>query len=623
MTRLLRHVLVQRRGAPRWPWVVGSALAVATVWRCEATRPTGAVTRDDRTAAPAHERPGQTALRARRRARATALTRKLLTPRPRGSVRVTGRVYDAATGDSVPGAEVIFGEGVRPALSDDQGIYLVDLPPGRYHPYVRGDSVVSVGRAPRGLISGRPERGAVAAPAARLTPELSLLTDLNGVDFDVTRSATVRGRVVDPDGHPIPGAMVQARPEDDRDLLPVLGTNVAESDAEGRFTLTLAAKPHQLTPFHDRYTAHARPIIGLDPGETVEPELTMTAGCVITGQVVRDSGPAGPGVLQRGGSPDNLSAFVGAGAKFDATGRVLWSTDEESTIWLQAALWDGGSSPPIPFQCQEGARFTGATFEIPPGAPVLSGTVVTADGTPSGDAFIDITAVLPGRDAERARADHGGAWTAHDLAPGEYDVVARVPGQGLATARVKTPGRDVTLRLSGTGALEGKTRGMVDGVFTLEADCTGVRLYGGDTADRFVVSVRGGTYRVEGVPACAARIIGRSALWHTAAHDVAVSPGGTATLDLDLSALVSKQALGFVHDASGQPIAHALVRVADQPGLQTQSDEDGRFTIRGAPGARLVVTGGAGVSATIELPDNDEATCDVDVSLDPRGAPSR
>lgn len=69
---------------------------------------------------------------------------------------------------------------------------------------------------------------------------------------------------------------------------PVLGTDVAETDGAGGFQLEVAATTYRLDAFHDRYggvTAYTMVVV--DAGQTAEAEITMQAGCVIAGRVVR------------------------------------------------------------------------------------------------------------------------------------------------------------------------------------------------------------------------------------------------------------------------------------------------------------------------------------------------
>lgn len=186
---------------------------------------------------------------------------------------------------------------------------------------------------------------------------------------------------------------------------------------------------------------------------------------------------------------------------------------------------------------------------------------------------------------------------------------------------VTVPRRDLRLALAGTGSLAGTTRGLTEGAFTLEVSCTESRGFWKQTEERFLVAVDDGRYRVDGVPACAARVIGRNSLRQTLAPggswapNVTIPPGGVGLLDLDLTPLLSKQVHGRVRDARGAPVDRALVRVVDQARLHTLTDADGAFSISAAPGAHLVVTGG-GVSQTLELPTDDLAACDVDIVLD-------
>ena len=60
---------------------------------------------------------------------------------------------------------------------------------------------------------------------------------------------------------------------------------------------------------------------------------------------------------------------------------------------------------------------------------------------------------------QQERADDDGNWVVFALPAGEYSVTAHVPGEGIASAHVTVPGRDVVLQaLSGTGSLAAASR---------------------------------------------------------------------------------------------------------------------------------------------------------------------
>ena len=157
-----------------------------------------------------------------------------------GLVRVTGTVLDRTSHKPVPDVEVVFADGSSEssAVADVAGRYSIDLPAGRYRPFVRGDGVMSAAPPVRERLPARPRPDQVAATRLELAPALDLQTSTDGVDLEVERSGKVHGRVIDKHGKPIAGAIVRAFATDDFGTArPVLGTDVAETDGAGGFQL--------------------------------------------------------------------------------------------------------------------------------------------------------------------------------------------------------------------------------------------------------------------------------------------------------------------------------------------------------------------------------------------------
>ncbi|HVV83317.1 MAG TPA: carboxypeptidase-like regulatory domain-containing protein [Kofleriaceae bacterium] len=609
----------------RWPWVLAGAVALLALWRLESGGSPKKSVDDHPGLAGKGWRGGGASggggggsgflpgLRLRSGKHPDG------PPRIPGLIRVEGKVVDADTGAPVGDVEVVFADGQSEAsaTSDLGGHYSIDVPAGRYRPFVRADGMMSVGRPERERLPARPRADQVAASTLTLAPELAVFHDLAGADLEVVRSAIIRGRVFDKAGHPIAGAVVRARPMDDEAGQPVLGTDVAETDLDGTFQLEVEAKPHQLEAFHDDYGAtEEKPIVDLDPGTTRDVDLTMIAGCIIAGRIVGDGFPGGDGAIERAWTADDPSAFAPAGS-FTPDGLFRWTTDEESSVTLRAWPWKSPPSKPQTFDCHDGARYDDVVFEIPHVPADLAGTVVTAGGAPAAGAYIDVTGVSPGTMNQQERADGNGEWEVFSLPPGDYAVTVRVPGQGVATARLTAPSRGAVLTLSGTGSMVGSAKGLTDGTFAVEVDCSTDSPSYGETGERFMASVHGGTYRIDGLPACNASMVARNGAQRTRRFDVEIPAGGVVTMDLDLAAPVTKEVTGVVRDPQGQPVDGAVVVVMDDPSqTRSESGADGRFTIEAKSGATLVVAGPGG-AAELEVPDDDAKAWNVDVNLVP------
>lgn len=602
----------------RWPWALVAIAALLLVWRLEGGG--GAAGARDEHRGLAGRGSDRTADGDR-----SQLPGRVWQPRVRGAgpariaglIRVSGRVVDATTGAAVGDVEVVFADGKSEAsaTTDLGGRYTIDVPAGRYRPFVRAEGIVSVGRPERERLPTRPRAEQVAASTLALAPELAVFHDLTGADLEVVRSAVVRGRVFDRAGRPIAGAVVRARPIENDGGQPVLGTDVAETDLDGTFRLEIAARTHQLEAFHDDYGAsETRPLVELEPGQTLDIDLTMIAGCIIAGRVVGDGIPGGDGAIERSWSDDDPTAFGPAG-NFAADGTFRWTTDEAVRVTLRAWPWKSAPSAARTFDCHDGARYTDVVFEVPRTASDLSGKVVTAGGGPAAMAFVDVTGLSPGTMNQQERTDADGQWEVFALPPGDYQVTVRVAGGGMATARVSSPSRGNVLTLSGTGSMIGQAKGISDGTFALEADCLDEAPSYGESGERFLVTVESGSYRVDGLPACHANLVVRNGQARVRVLAVDVPAGGVVNQDLDLAPPVSKQVSGRVLDEAGQPVAGAVVAVVEEDGARTTADASGRFTIEARSGATIIVAGEHG-SAELYVPDDDTTRWDVDVRLE-------
>lgn len=544
-----------------------------------------------------------------------------IAPPADGLVRVTGTVVDRTSHKPVPDVEVVFADGTTEAsaVADVAGRYSIDLPAGRYRPFVRGDGVMSAAPPVRERLPARPRPEQVAATRLELAPALDLRTSTDGVDLEVERSGKVHGKVVDKHGKPIAGAIVRAFATDDFGTArPVLGTDVAETDGAGGFQLEVAATTYRLDAFHDRYggvTAYT--MVAVNAGETAEAEITMQAGCVIAGRVVRADGrPVSDGALERGMSDSDAAGSYFPDGEFGDDGAFVWSTSEELTLFLRAWPWKSPPSQPRRFECAEGRRYDDVVFVIPNAAPDLSGRVVTADGRPVPFAFVDVGGESEGTMNQQERADADGNWAVYSLPPGQYRVASTADGVGAMVTHTSAPNHGMELRMSGTGSLTGKVAGVTDGSVTLTARACGL---GDDVLAiefRRVVSVVGGRYDLDGVPACQLNLQvehGGRALF----LEAAVAAGGATTLDLDFPDDKPVLVRGLVKDVDHRPVAGATV-VAQGMGDATTAETgpDGRFSLEAKSGDTIVATSPSGYTST-ELDRHSPSTVDLELTLDP------
>jgi len=450
-----------------------------------------------------------------------------------GAYTISGTVIDRDTRTPVGGVEVVFrGDGGEESVTADaDGSYRIELARGRYRAFVRDDAVMSVGLGGRERLPSSPEAETVGLPDEAAMAVVMATRDTGHVDLRVVRGGTITGHVRDPDGHPIARAIVRAT-GNGRDR-PVLGTDVVETDDDGGFALRVPTGGWVLDASHGDYAGTLESnSVWVQTNAAVERDITLVAGCVITGHVIAsDGGAAGDGAIEKQwGSSDD--AYSPAG-KIASDGTFRWVTTDTGNITLRAWPWKSPPSPARTFACGSGARFDDVVFRIPDRGPDIEGTLADADGNPVPLAFIDLAPLDPGGISQQERTDRDGRWGVFHMPAGRYRVTAYVQGRGVVSQVIRSPQRGVALELGGTGRLEGSIAGITDGSFRLRlASCTleGATLAISD--DERVVGVTAGRFSIDGVPACALRAI---ALSDHAGREVraTIPHDGSATIAID------------------------------------------------------------------------------------------
>jgi protocatechuate 3,4-dioxygenase beta subunit len=516
-----------------------------------------------------------------------------------GEVAITGRVFDAAQQRPVDGAEVVF-RGVAGdvmATTRRDGGYALRVAPGTYRALVRGAGVMSIGRRDQPRVPDPPPAELAGVPDEALLTAVVAARDTDGVDLAVVRGGSVAGRILDRGGQPVGGAVVHAVGGAHR---PALGTDIATSADDGGFELQLPPGVFELAVSHPRFAGIASPLRArytVGPGTRATTTLILAAGCIVAGRVIGpDGAPAGDGALELQLGPDD-AAFAPSG-RLDADGAFRWATTADGEIGLRAWPWKAPPSEVQHFRCRDGARFEAVEFALPDRRPDLEGVLVDAAGRPVRFAFLDLRPLAPDGIAQQERTDDAGRWEVHSLPPGRYRIIARAAG-GVVSANVVSPHDGIRLELSGTGRLEGVTPRLASGSFELALDAC---IVSGQLIplpqSRRLVTVTGGRFAVDGLPACGLKF---SAIWRgrPIAQHAVVPVGGTAEIELPIGELHDKTVHGVVRDAAGQPVAGAAV-IAAQPDddahtTATMTDTAGRYTLRAASGATVRASAGGQV----------------------------
>lgn len=540
-----------------------------------------------------------------------------------GEVAIAGAVVDATNGAPVGNVEVVFRSeaGEQSVVAGADGRYRIALPRGRYRAFVRDDSVLSAGRPEITRLPGLPSVDEVSAPDEGLMPIVVAMRDADHVDLAVVRGGTITGQVMDPRGQPIASAVVRARGGVAR---PALGTDVAETDAAGRFELRLPAGAYTLEAAHDRYAGingSPEPIV-VEPGSTEARTLAMTAGCVISGRVVDPRGmPSGDGAIEKRWGKTDLE--FGPAGRIAPDGSFRWVSTDAIDVTLRAWPWKSPPSASRTFSCRDGARFTDVVFQLENRAPDLEGTLADETGAPVPFAFVDLSPLDPGGIGQQERTDAEGHWQVFRMPAGRYRVSASARGHGVAAETILAPKRDVSLRLGGVGRIEGTTSLLANGAFVLEgmACADENRERGGILVaePRRLVQVIGGRFSIDDVPACAIQAL---ATWRAqrVRFDVSILANATGTVELAIGPPPAKTVHGTVRDESGRPVSDVLITAYHAEGeASVRTDATGRYSLRTFSRAAIVADDGTTAATYVSTDDVvDDETIDIDLVREAR-----
>jgi hypothetical protein len=538
------------------------------------------------------------------------------TPAP-GTVRASGRVVDGERAP-VPFVEVVFAgpDGETSTIADATGHYDLALAPGTYRAYARGDGILSVGEPRDGAEPGPHAAWEIGSPDVELAIEVAVLHDTDDIDLEVVASGVIEGRVVDGAGAAVAGALVSLRGPSRS----VIGADVAETDAAGRFRLEAPVGDTWLGASHADFAGvdwATATELAVERGEVVHTELVLVAGCIVRGRVVgADGTPVGEGTV---GLEDT---FVDGAVPIGADGSFRWMTTDPDDVVLRAVPLRFAPSRPQRLACRDGARFDGVVLEIDDAAPDLEGTIVAADGSPAAGARLRFEPKDDGLEWQNTRADREGRWALYGVAPGRYQVTASIDGAGAIAEAVTAPRRGVRLRLGGAGVLVGSAAGVDGGAVSLElGPCRDDLMPEGPALARRWIPVRDGRYRLDGVPACDRLAVFRAA-GHIEEHWISVAAGAVVTLDVDLAPRRRKVVTGVVRRKYGTGVAGATgtvtaVHVDGQPTTPFTVGTDGSFRVEASVGdlvrAEIDDTFFTAGSITVSDAPGDEERVDIEL----------
>jgi len=508
---------------------------------------------------------------------------------------VTGQVTSGVTGKPVPGARVHASADADDSsasastYTDSAGAFRVGPLPG-------GTATLSVHA-----------KGFLAGSASGV--KVSVGTNVRR-NVQLTPSVSIQGRVLDPEGTPVSGALVAAMEASD----PKNFAASVTSGIDGAFELEGLHPTHYgLVVTHERFRSLSKDSV---PAPSSGISLRLASGPVVVGEIRTAAGPirtpatiwAVPvgeaGEADRRWSPRQRRAESGANGRFRLEGV------EPGEYWLRAKLGDESSG-----------RYTSTKLTIPEGSAQVSVRLVLEDGKSIIGKVLDrlgaplegvtIKATPPTDADERPSAEEqesiwratgntvsraDGTFVIADLTASEYLLYPTKAGYrlrpGQEAPRVRAGASEVRLTLEPVPVIRGRVT---------RPDGTPVTPFflNGESIDSengsFTMPIRKtGPVRI--------------AVWTTdlAAAERTVEVRDDASVDLEPFVLdEGRPLLGTVVDLAGKPIEGALVDIgaADGPSRRqrmflstrtgaVRTDAEGRFRLPHVPGATstLLVT---------------------------------
>lgn len=504
---------------------------------------------------------------------------------------------------------------------------LENLKPGTYAVFVRAKGFATW------------QRGGIELAAGADPVDLAIVLD---------RGASVRGRVLGPNGEPLDGATILSETDTPSQLIPFtsdprVATPAldATSLADGTFELGPLSKGHQrLRATHAGFGAAWSEPFDLSAGGPEEIVLRLVRAGAIEGDVARDDGSPWPGAIVVASWLDMDTGFferqiLHYGVAFaDATGHYAIE-DLPPGLFVVLNVLEGtqGGENKVPRVQQARVEAdTRVRVDLPGGGhagTAIEGTLLASDGQPL--AGRDVTFVPEkgtGASWESTRSRDDGRFDFPSLPPGPYLVFAggNLGGEIAFQTEVEVPKAPVFRPVvrAGSASLRGRVteaetgRGLPSSMLVLVAEVDGGERFVGrivaDPEGRYALRLlHPGKYRVTAY-SLAGRYgqetldtveVGGSE--ETADCDFALRPGGAMTVRVldEAGSAVEGARLTFT-DAAGRSVGFSP---------EDRTDPNGEFVVRGAkPGRwklRAEHAGSEPAETTLDLAVGEDRTVEI------------
>lgn len=514
---------------------------------------------------------------------------------------LAGTVREEGTGSPIAGVTVtLFAPGpAARAVTDAQGRYAIDdLAAGTYRVWATGS----------GLTASPGDSSADPADLERLPAARR--------DVVLVRLPSLRGRVVDEAGQPVPGAAVglgfkgpQIYALDGLGFDTDPGSDaVVRTQSDGGFTLPLPLAREELAV---KALGYERTVVVLKRDYAIGNVPLPAAGAAAAPAVVtlkRGSALRGRVVAADGAPVANAGLFLAESGTLGSTMvpmHLLLGALEDHGAWARTDAAGRFEVRVHPTAHEVSVRRSGYASRTlrdqqPGGDPIeialdpaasLAGRVVRADGRGVPGVRVQASTELQRGAPLPAETDGDGAFVVGDLTPGLYSVHAQHPRLGTIGARmVEAPARDVVFALPASGGVRGRA---VDALTREPLRRFDVQAGPGDDDSSWqregTVDEATGAFAIEDVPEGTVTVHASAEGYADASAEDVTVVADQEPVEVEVALRPDAPVTGQVTNESGAPVQAQLSAHAKDGSASgsTGSDGEGRYELRGLPAGEI------------------------------------